>query len=299
MIRPPRRNEKLTNIINKIGRKKLVSLELNPYIPIDYRNVCELNPSFCSVVWLARRNETENLKLLPPIVITKKLIELGYTILIHLPGIFYTEKKMHDILSLLKIYGVRNIFAMRGGDPHLKIENCDFPFALDIIKFIRKDFGDYFDIATTGFPHIHPSSTSAEDDMCNLKKKILFGATLVITQACVNSTVYLDFSKNCIKYAIDVPIIYGLSMFRSCKDFMRIFKMSLFVDEEEMLTIQRCIKGPKRKIFLRNKSKYLVQQLLNDDLTVGVHLFSRNHFDLIKNVLTEINVMKYKAVLMK
>lgn len=58
--------------------------------------------------------------------------------------------------------------------PILKTDNpdCDFPFGLQFLQFLRKEFGYYFNIGTTGYPIGHPSAADPVQDIDYLKKKV-------------------------------------------------------------------------------------------------------------------------------
>ena len=47
--------------------------------------------------------------------------------------------------------------------------------AIDLVKFIREEFGDYFCIACAGFPEGHPSNKEEPDDvsLLHLKEKVV------------------------------------------------------------------------------------------------------------------------------
>jgi len=58
--------------------------------------------------------------------------------------------------------GIRNIVALRGDPPAGEEEwaatEGGFTCALDLVKFIRKEFGDVFGIAVAGYPEGHPNA---------------------------------------------------------------------------------------------------------------------------------------------
>lgn len=47
-----------------------------------------------------------------------------------------------------------------------------FSYGTDLVKHIRKEFGDYFGICVAGYPMGHPEATSYEDDLRHLKEKV-------------------------------------------------------------------------------------------------------------------------------
>lgn len=60
-----------------------------------------------------------------------------------------------------KAGGIRNIVALRGDPPHGKEDwvatDDRFTCALDLVKHIRKKYGDYFCISVAGYPEGHPT----------------------------------------------------------------------------------------------------------------------------------------------
>lgn len=60
------------------------------------------------------------------------------------------------------------------------IEN-GFNYAVDLIKFIKETYGDYFCIGCAGYPEVHLQAKSREDDIRYLKEKVDAGAEFIIT----------------------------------------------------------------------------------------------------------------------
>jgi methylenetetrahydrofolate reductase (NADPH) len=83
-------------------------------------------------------------------------------------------------------YGCHNILALRGDPPkgqeEWKATEGGFEHALDLVKHIRKSYGDYFDIAVAGFPEGHPQALGRDEEMAHLKAKIDAGANFIFTQ---------------------------------------------------------------------------------------------------------------------
>jgi methylenetetrahydrofolate reductase (NADPH) len=169
-----------------------------------------------------------------------------------------------NALKACREAGVRNIVALRGDPPHGK--EGIFNNALDLVKFTRKNFGDYFSISVAGYPQGHldnmdviegglaalsPSevrracvikdetgndvvSVCRDDvfrkEMMYLKEKVDAGAEFVITQLFLDAQVYLDFVKECRVHGITVPIVPAimcLDTLSSLKTMTEICKLRL------------------------------------------------------------------------
>ena len=100
-------------------------------------------------------------------------------------------------LNRAKELGIRNILALRGGNAN-SISNysngnnvddihgvADYPdsddyeppengfkYATDLVRFIRREFGDFFVICVAGYPTGHPDAPSYEEDLKYLKEKV-------------------------------------------------------------------------------------------------------------------------------
>lgn len=58
---------------------------------------------------------------------------------------------------------------------------CDFPYASDLVLFIKTHYRDDFSVGVAGYPDCHPHSRSLEEDLNYLKLKVLiyfFNATI-------------------------------------------------------------------------------------------------------------------------
>jgi methylenetetrahydrofolate reductase (NADPH) len=48
----------------------------------------------------------------------------------------------------------------------------ELPHAIDLVQFVKKNFGNYFTIAVAGYPVGHPESSSYQKDLQHLKEKV-------------------------------------------------------------------------------------------------------------------------------
>jgi len=75
--------------------------------------------------------------------------------------------------------GIRNIVALRGdpteGEEEWTATEGGFTCALDLVKYIRKEFGDVFGIAVAGYPEGHPNAITElkEGEEANLSESEL------------------------------------------------------------------------------------------------------------------------------
>jgi len=167
---------------------------------------------------------------------------------------------VHDALKQAYDGGIRNIVALRGdpaeGDEKWTATEGGFTCALDLVRYIRKEFGDEFGISVAGYPEGHPnriSELSAEEvdsmtesekgrccthdgvtyvckdddykkEMDYLKEKIDAGSDFIITQMFFDAEVFKTFVKDCRKWGINCPVVPGLMCINAYPGFKKMTK---------------------------------------------------------------------------
>lgn len=72
-----------------------------------------------------------------------------------------------------------------------------FQHADDLVRYIRRQHGDYFCIGVAGYPTPHVDSTSQDDDIQWLKVKCDAGADFIITQLFYDVEGFEDWVRLC------------------------------------------------------------------------------------------------------
>merc|ERR1719393_301609 len=96
----------------------------------------------------------------------------GLDVLMHLTCTNVTVDMTRKVLQRCKEKGLCNILALRGDPPANASEwtatEGGFSHAVDLVRFIRKEFGDYFCIGVAAYPEVHDrrcvTDCVAEDD---------------------------------------------------------------------------------------------------------------------------------------
>ena len=135
---------------------------------------------------------------------------------------------MDDALVEAKALGIRNILALRGDPPRgeeyriegeSQEEDGDFVWAVDLVRYIRKEHGDHFCIGVAGYPEGHSDESHPVDqdpmkDMPFLVEKIAAGAEFIMTQLFYDQDAYLRYERTVGGWdggiLKDIPIIPGL-----------------------------------------------------------------------------------------
>ena len=78
------------------------------------------------------------------------------------------KKAVHEALKTTMDNGIRNIVALRGdpaaGEDEWKAAEGGFTCALDLVEYVRENFGQSFGISVAGYPEGHPNAISEIED---------------------------------------------------------------------------------------------------------------------------------------
>ncbi len=140
-----------------------------------------MNPDYISCTYGAGgSNVGKNLEVLDKIVADGKT-----TPVTHFTCIGNTKEDIKNKLQTYLDHGIDHVLALRGDLPFgWTGTNGDLHYATELVKFVRKEFGDKFTIAVAGSPEGHIQCRSLEADISFLKQKQDNGADYVISQLC-------------------------------------------------------------------------------------------------------------------
>jgi len=131
----------------------------------------------------------------------------GLDVLMHLTCTNVTVQQTREVLQRCKDKGLCNILALRGDPPANATEwtatEGGFSHAVDLVRFIRKEFGDFFCIGVAAYPEGHIDAESFDKDLRYYKEKVDAGADFGVTQLFYDTSLYFEFLKK--SHAIGVP----------------------------------------------------------------------------------------------
>ena len=166
----------------------------------------KLNPAFFSVTYGAGGSTQDT--TINTVLDTQK--QTGIPTASHLSCVGSSEEQIRDILSLYKDNGVNRLVALRGDLPSGMRDIGDFHYANDLIAFIRKETGDYFQIEAAAYPEMHPQAPNFQTDIKNFSRKMDAGADRAITQYFYNPDAYFYFVESVRKAGVKQPIVPGI-----------------------------------------------------------------------------------------
>ena len=215
------------------------------------RMIAALRPLFVTVTWGAGGSTaTKSLELAE---ICQR--QLGIATVLHLTCTNMNRAAVDDALEAAKDVGIRNILALRGDPPREEYKdtnesgsggagtdsNEDFSWAVDLVRYIRKNYGDYFSIGVAGYPEGHADESNPEAgkqnveyDLPYLEEKVTAGADFIMTQLTYDIVAYQAYEKRLREHVAKdgrklfekIPIIPGLMPIQSYQIIKRITKLS-------------------------------------------------------------------------
>ncbi|KAF5288737.1 hypothetical protein FQA39_LY15309 [Lamprigera yunnana] len=218
-------------------------------------------------------------------------------ILFNLPCCNLSEGDANVILTILKLLNVRYILALQG-DTSSRIES-EFKYAIDLVKYINKDFNGWFKVGVAAYPQGHPASLNFEEDLIFLKNKVHAGADFVITQMVFDYDIFNHFYKAFKIICPDTPVLVGVFILAKY-EYYEVAK-KLVGRELPSFVTEVVTKNKKNPTAILNFGIHLAATFIKDVLRncdsqiSGIHFFSFNNFELVRSVcklagLSEVHV---------
>ena len=218
----------------------------------------------------------------------------GVDVMMHLTCTNMKKSDIDEVLSRIKAAGIRNILALRGDPPTTATEwvQCEggFSHAVDLVKYIREKYDDYFCIGVAGYPEGHTDCESKEADLLHLKEKVDAGADLVITQLFYDNSLFFDFLEKAKNIGITCPIIPGIMPIMTYNGFIRMTTMCKTYVPPALLASLEHIKDDATKVasFGVNLAAKMCTELINSGQVEGVHLYTMNNETNVRHIVDVI-----------
>ncbi|WWC65163.1 methylenetetrahydrofolate reductase [Kwoniella dejecticola CBS 10117] len=275
---PPRTEAGLVNLLDRIQR--LASAPLP-------------SPLTVSVTWGAGGSTADK-----SLELAEQIVKLGLKVILHLTCTNMPKEKVDQALEKCKSLGVRNILALRGDAPRSEEYSTDpnpqpdyFQHADDLVRYIRKNYDDYFCIGVAGYPTPHPDSETAEKDLEYLKIKCDAGADFIVTQLFYDVEGFLEWVKICRRKGITQPIIPGIMPIQNFASFRRLVNLTKCPVPEtissDLLPISSDDSAVKR--YGAELATKMVKQILESQLVPGIHFCTLNLEKSVRTILENLH----------
>ncbi|KAK7012232.1 methylenetetrahydrofolate reductase [Favolaschia claudopus] len=274
---PPRTAQGLQNLLDRIERMRA------------------LGPEFIDITWNAGGRTSD---------LTAEMVKtcqglIGIETCMHLTCTNMPMTKVDVALREAKASGCRNVLALRGDPPAGKEEweavEGGFVHGIDLVKHIRREYGDYFDIAVAGFPQnqlLPPEERELE--MKYLKDKIDAGVDFIFTQMFYDVEVFIAWVKSVRAAGITIPIVPGIAPIQTWNGFMRATSLAKTIIPQSFLDALEPHQNDDEKV--RQIGTKLVadmcRRILDEDLDIhGLHFYTMNLEKGTKMLLEELNLV--------
>ncbi|KAI9326269.1 methylenetetrahydrofolate reductase-domain-containing protein [Zopfochytrium polystomum] len=179
-----------------------------------------LGPEFIDVTWGAGGSSAE---LTLQICTTAQAV-YGLETCMHLTCTNMPREKVDEALNGAKAAGIQNILALRGDPPRGQINwtkvDSGFSNAIDLVKYIREQYGDYFCIGVAGYPEGHAENNDFGQDFKYFVEKTKI-ADYVVTQLFYDVDLYLKWVEQVREAGVTCPILPGIMPIQSYGGFKR------------------------------------------------------------------------------
>ena len=169
------------------------------------KQLAQLNPKFFSVTFGAGGSTRDR-----TLETVREIQADGSAAAPHLSCIGSTHDNIREILNEYKSQGIRHLVALRGDLPSGTMDAGEFNYANELVEFIRRETGDWFEIEVAAYPETHPQARSYKDDLAHFKLKADAGANAAITQYFFNADAYFSFVEDAQAAGVTIPIVPGI-----------------------------------------------------------------------------------------
>ncbi|XP_019316947.2 methylenetetrahydrofolate reductase (NADPH) isoform X4 [Panthera pardus] len=251
-------------------------------------------PLFIDVTWHPAGDPGSDKETSSMVIASTAVNYCGLETILHMTCCCQSREQITGYLHKAKRLGLKNILALRG-DPvgdQWEEEEGGFSYAADLVRHIRSEFGDYFDVCVAGYPKGHPDAGSFEADLKYLKEKVSAGADFIITQLFFEADTFFHFVKACSEIGITCPILPGIFPIQGYHSLRQLVKLSKLEVPQQIKDVIEPIKDNDAAI--RNygieQAVSLCQELLTSGLVPGLHFYTLNREMATTEVLKRLGM---------
>ena len=170
-----------------------------------------------------------------------------------------------------------------------------FIHGIDLVKHIRNQYQDYFDIAVAGFPeHMSLPPDERDNEIRWLKEKIDCGVSFIFTQMFYDIDLFISWVKAIRAAGITIPIVPGIAPIQTWNGFQRATSLAQITIPQFILDVLEPVKNDDEKV--RELGTKLVadmcRRILKEDIGIrGLHFYTMNLEKGTKMLLEELNLV--------
>ncbi|KXN92244.1 Methylenetetrahydrofolate reductase 2 [Leucoagaricus sp. SymC.cos] len=277
---PPRTDQGFDNLVARISR------------------LAALKPLGVSVTWGAGGATRE--RSLELASLTQR--DYGLETLLHLTCTNAEVGSVDVALKDAKERGIQNILALRGDPPRGQEEwvpsDPRFTHAIDLVRYIRESYGDYFCIGVAAYPDGHPDKlVDEEQELIDLKAKVDAGADFIITQLFYDVDGFLAWLRKVRQKGINAPIVPGVMPIQTYGSFQRLTKLTGAKVPERVQEALKTISHDDQlvKDYGVTLAVEMIRKFVSEGAVQGVHFCTLNLEKSVQRVLENLQWTDAKA----
>ena len=170
-----------------------------------YKELASLKPKYVSVTFGAGGSTQ-----LGTLGAVKALQAAGANAAPHLTCIGTSKAYVKEIMADYLAIGVDRVVALRGDYPSGMVSKGEFNYAVDLVRFLRSEYGQDLTIEVAAYPEFHPESVSPSQEIKHFKEKIDAGANAAITQYFFNADSYFAYMDDLNRAGVIAPVVPGI-----------------------------------------------------------------------------------------
>ncbi len=219
------------------------------------------------------------------------LCKVGATVAPHLTCIGTSKDFVREIMADYLALGINRVVALRGDYPSGMMNDGEFDYAVDLVKFLRDEYGEELNIEVAAYPEFHPEANSASQDIQHLKAKLDAGANAAITQYFFNADSYFAFMDDLNRAGVNHPVVPGIMPIDNVASLKRfsadcgaeiprwiLSRLEDYADDPESL-----------RSFGLDVVSHLCLDLVENGVQ-GLHFYTLNKADLVERICKNIGV---------
>ena len=268
----------------------------NLYSRID--RMASLHPAYIDVTWGAGGSTADK-----TLEICKTIQKyFGLEVMMHLTCTNMAVSSIKKILTEAKESSLFNILALRGDPPDGSLtweKHADgFRYGVDLVRYIRKGFGNYFFLGVGGYPDGHHEQSDLDIDISFLKEKVDAGSDIVVTQLFYDVDKFLFFRDKCIKSNIKVPIIPGIMPIHNYARFLKFTQFCRVSIPDSVSAQLESIKNDDSSVinYGIDQAAEMCQKLIENGVP-GLHFYTLNLEHSVSEILKSLGFDSSRSTL--
>ncbi|OHD53776.1 MAG: methylenetetrahydrofolate reductase [NAD(P)H] [Spirochaetes bacterium GWF1_51_8] len=228
-----------------------------------------IDPAYVSVTYGAGGSSRANTSR----IVRRIAEEEKLTVMAHLTCVGHTRAEIETIVAEYHESGIENIMALRGDTPrgtNINPADGELPHAIDLVRLIRKIYGDGFSIGIAAFPEKHLESPDWDCEISRFKEKVDAGVDFAVTQMYFDNEFFYRYIERARKAGIAIPIIPGIMPLTNYKQIETFNTLSGAVMPKELIGAVEKAAGDEQAVY-KIGVDFAVRQCL--DLIAHGHKF--------------------------